>query len=146
MTDDALADVCMPFSFVAVVLPFSRERELDVVDGCKAMLFDGESCRGSLTSTTESRPLDVVLDLETGFEDMEVLLAGVVESDMGGAREEEGMLWFCPVDVTSCAGRADAEAVLAGAGGADGTSNSAGRTRGVACTLVIIRACLENSS
>lgn len=135
----------MPFSFVAAVLPFSRERELDVVDGCKALLFDGESCRGSLTSTTETKPPDVVLDFETGFEEMEVVLAGVVESGIGGARDEEGMLWFCPDNVDSCAGRVEVEEGLAGAGGADGTSNSAGRTRGVACTLVIIRACLQNS-
>lgn len=94
----------MPFSFVAAVLPFSRERELEVVDGCSAMLFDGESCRGSLlTSTTESNPPDVVLDFDTGFEEMIAALTGVVVSDMegvedGAAREEEGMLWLCPVD------------------------------------------------
>lgn len=99
VTDDELVEVCIPFSFVAaVLLPFSRERELEVVDGCNAMLFDGESWRGSLTSTTESNPPDVVLVFDTGFEDMVAVLAGAVVSDVEGAREEEGMLWLCPVD------------------------------------------------
>lgn len=145
------------FSFVLVD---SLDAGAAVVGGIGSVPFvEGESCRGSdVDSTTESKA-EADPDFDRGLEvdaigcDETALSSGedTVGWDGGdgfveGGAELVGAMGIEDEGIEELGVALDDEVVVAEVDATEGRSNSGGRVRGVACTLVMIRACLQYPS
>jgi len=103
----------------------------------------GDSCNGSAGSTTAS----TLPDLERGFEGSSEIVSEVIcthpedeEPSCGVREDDEEDEEAADFELEVLLDDEDEDCVV------DGRSNSAGRLRGTACTEVMMRACLLNSS